>query len=231
MTRLMLQQRPATVQKRIATGVLEHGVATGKSISEHIVRFSSKRVEARLSSRTPRITFSLDETKIAQVVGIFVSRCGGLFDYYLAMKAIYHLDREAILRWGQPVVGGEYKMLPYGPVNQSAMDATKPGRQSFFSECVERIGNEIHLKKDPGTDELSMAEMRLTVRVCDEWKNLSFSKAHEKANSFPECKGLEGVDSIPVEHILSSEGRTAKEIAALAVEIEGMRRVGVSHGC
>lgn len=169
------------------------------------------------------IEFDFDESKATQVIGVLAARCDELFDYYLAMKAIYALDRTALLRWGQPVIGGDYRMLPYGPVNQSVMDATKEGRQGFFSECFERLGNEIRMKRNPGTGELSRAEVKLAEHICDEWKDLSFNQAHAKATSFPECSGLGGVAWILPEQILASEGRTDKQIAELAAEVAEFR--------
>jgi len=168
-------------------------------------------------------TFSFDETKAAQVLGLFVARCGGLFDYYLAVKAVYALDREALLRWGQPVVGGTYRMLPYGPVNQSLMDATKEERRGFLATCFARQGNEIVLKNDPGTDELSAAEMQLAQRICDEWKDLSFNRAHEKAMSYQECMQVGKTEWISPEAILRAAGRSEDQIAELAGDMAALR--------
>ncbi len=169
------------------------------------------------------IEFDFDESKATQVIGILVARCSGIFDYYLAMKAIYALDRTALLRWGQPVIGGCYRMLPWGPANQSVMDATKQGRQGFFSKCFDRLGNEIHMKSDPGTDELSRAEVKLAEEICGVWKDFGFNQAHDKATSFPECSGLEGVTEISPDRILASEGRTDKQIDELAAEVAEFR--------
>lgn len=157
-------------------------------------------------------TFTFDETKAAQVLGVFARRCGGFFDYYLAVKALYALDREALLRWGQPVVGGAYRMLKFGPVNQAFMDATKPERAGYIATCFERSGNEIIMINDPGTDELSAAEIKLAESLCDEWKHLTFDVAHSKAMSFPECSSVAPCECITPERILQAAGKTDAEI-------------------
>jgi hypothetical protein len=162
------------------------------------------------------IQFDFDETKAAQVAGIFVQRCGGLFDYYLLQKCIYALDRAALLRWGQPVLGGDYKMLPFGPVNQAAMDNFKNARPGFFAECFVRSGNEVRMKKDPGLSELSRAEIQLIESICDDWKGLSFEAAHAKIAAFPECADLKSVVWIEIERILSAAGKTTDEIESIA---------------
>ena len=174
-----------------------------------------------------KIQFELDESKAIQIIGVFAARCGGMFDYYLAMKAVYALDRAALLQWGQPVIGGDYRMLPYGPVNQSLMDATRVDRQGFFTKCFARQGNEIRLTSDPGTNELSRAEIRLAEQVCDEWRNLSFDSAHSKATSFPECSNSLISEWIAPEQILAATGKTTEEISELAAEIA--ERHAVSH--
>lgn len=171
------------------------------------------------------IRFDFDESKATQVIGVLAARCGNLFDYYLAMKAIYALDREAIIRWRQPVIGGSYRMIPYGPINQDAMDATKSERQGFFSKCFERSGNEIKLVSDPGTLELSRAEIQLAERICDEWKGLGFGEAHQKAKSFPECSEMKPVSWIPPESILLSAGYTPQDIKDIEAELAESRMI------
>lgn len=162
------------------------------------------------------IQFDFDETKAAQVAGIFVQRCGGLYDYYLLQKCIYALDREALVAWGQPVLGGSMKMSPFGPVNQAAMDSFKNTQAGFFSECFVRSGNEVRMKKDPGTSELSRAEIGLIEKICDEWKGLNFEQAHDKIVAFPECDGLGNLSWIGVERILDASGKTPEEIERVA---------------
>jgi len=168
---------------------------------------------------TMNIEFDADESKAIQVIGVLTARCRDSFDYYLAMKVVYALERTALIRWGQPVIGGNYRMLPYGPVNQFVMDVINVNRRGFFSECFDRCGDEIRLKKDPGTGELSRAEIKLIEQVCDEWKHLSFEQARVKAHSFPECAELEGlVVGISPERILQAAGKKPEQIAELAAE-------------
>lgn len=169
------------------------------------------------------IEFDFDETKAAQVAGIFVRRCGGLFDYYLLQKCIYALDRTALLKWGQPVIGGNYKMLRWGPINQSAMDASKAIGPGFFSECIERCGNEIILKMDPGTSELSNAEINLVESICDDWRGLTFDAAHDKILAFPECPVFDGVVWIDIEQILTAAKKSVEEIELIRQEARAVR--------
>ncbi len=175
-------------------------------------------------------TFNFDETKAAQVLGLFVARCGGLFDYYLAVKVVYALDREALLRWGQPVVGGTYRMLPFGPVNQSLMDATKEERRGFLATCFARQGNEIVVKCDPGTDELSAAEIKLALRLCDEWKDMTFNQAHEKSMSYEECSRAATRDWITPEMILKAAGKTDAQIADIFADVPAMQLLNGTGG-
>src|SRR5262249_13106821 len=44
------------------------------------------------------------------------------FDKYKAGKLIFLTDKYHLVRYGRPVLGGEYRALEYGPVPQEAMD-------------------------------------------------------------------------------------------------------------
>lgn len=165
------------------------------------------------------LSFDFDETKATQVVGVALSETGGLFDYYLLQKCLYAIDREALTQWGRPIIGGDLKMLKWGPVNQTAMDAFKERRPGFFSDCFDRNGNEVVKRKDPGTSELSQAEIRLIQAVVAQWRHLDFQQAHDKAVSFPECKPIAGqINWIAPEQVLRAAGKSQAQIDRLRQE-------------
>lgn len=178
-----------------------------------------------LSDSMTELDFPFDEKKALQAAGVFVKEAGGLCDYYGMIKCLYAVEREALVKWGQPVIGGSLKMLPWGPINQSAYDALKEDSPGSFSLFFEKSGNEIRLKQDPGRSELSDDEISLIVDLGSEWRDLTFKQAHEKAMAFPECKDAGTVSWISPETVLRSSGKTGNEIESLKNDLEIRRAI------
>ncbi|HVA67348.1 MAG TPA: Panacea domain-containing protein [Elusimicrobiota bacterium] len=169
---------------------------------------------------TTRIHFDFDEAKATQVAALLIRESGGASDHYLLMKCFYDLDREALSRWGQPIIGGTYERFEYGPIIGEAYQASKIGAKSFYSDHIHRAGNEVSVSRDPGTDDLSKAETKLAEEIWQRWKNLTFEQARKKSHELPEYndRDMEG-DVIPVETILECCGKSEKFIAGVAEDV------------
>ena len=179
----------------------------------------------------PQIQFAFDEAKAAQVAALLIKNGGGVSDHYLLMKCFYDLDREALSRWGQPVIGGTYERFEYGPVIEEVLQVSKPGAKSFYSDHIHRAGNEISVSRDPGTDELSQAEMELAEAVWRGWKNLTFAQAYKKIHELPECRDKKSQsDVISVEAILKHCGKSAAFIKGVAEDVSAARALKSALG-
>lgn len=173
------------------------------------------------------IQFHFDEVKATQAAAELISRNGGHFDHYLLCKCLYVLDRESLRRWGQPVVGGDYRLYAHGPVISGAMSAMRLERRGFYSEHIGRSGNDVTVKDDPGRDELSAAELDLIGEIFRDWGSLNFSEAREKIHAFGECSApeLSGRNLIPVEVILRHCGKSVEEIQEVAQDADAIGRL------
>lgn len=60
--------------------------------------------------------FQFDQSKATDVAARFAKKSGGTINYLLLTKLLYITDREALKRWGRPVIGGDYVSMDYGPV-------------------------------------------------------------------------------------------------------------------
>jgi len=166
--------------------------------------------------------FPFDEAKAAQIAAHVISKNGGVFDHYDLAKFFYDLDREALNKWGQPVVGGTYRLFAFGPIIYEQYRASAHGVQNFYSAFIQRSGNQLSVIRDPGDDDLSKAEIALAEEVASRWGNLTFKQANDKIHSLPECgqgEKLNG-DQIPIELILAKCGKSEEEVHAIAQDVK-----------
>lgn len=171
--------------------------------------------------------FPFDEAKATQIAAHLIKKSGGVFDHYLLAKCFYDLDREALSKWGQPVVGGTYKLFDFGPLIYEEYRASSPGVKTFFSDHIHRSGNQLSVARDPGDDELSDAEIELAEQVFARWQNLTFQQAYDKIHALPECNApgeLRG-DQIPIELILLKCGKSEEKINSIAQEAKAAAQV------
>lgn len=175
--------------------------------------------------------FPFDEAKATQIAAHLIKKAGGVFDHYLLAKCFYDLDREALKKWGQPIVGGTYKLYDFGPLIYEEYKAASPGASTFFAYHIHRAGNQLSVARDPGDDELSQAEVKLAEQVFERWRNLTFQEAYNKSHALAECKNpkedLKG-DQIPVDLILRKAGKTPAQIREIAEEFKTAARMKAS---
>ena len=67
----------------------------------------------REASKEP-LQFPFDGKKGTQVAAYILAKKGGKLEYLHLMKMLYAIDRIALAKWGQPVIGGHYASLKEG---------------------------------------------------------------------------------------------------------------------
>lgn len=171
-----------------------------------------------------KIQFKFDETKAAQVAARLINKSGGKLNYLLATKILYAIDRAALANWGKPVMGGSYSSLPKGPVISEALDLMKKGKEenasSFWTAHIITKNYDLHLKKDPGSSELSEAEAQLVDDVHamlahrNRWDVVKWT--HDEFQEWKDPKGSS--KPIDVAAMLRAVGKTPKDIRSIAKE-------------
>ncbi len=73
-------------------------------------------------SRAKGISFLYDKDKATQIVLWFLHRHGGMIDKLKLVKLLFYADREHLVRYGRPVVGGPYVAMQHGPVSSRLLD-------------------------------------------------------------------------------------------------------------
>ena len=174
------------------------------------------------------IHFPFDDKKAAQVAARLVEKKGGRLEYLHVMKMLYAIDRLALAKWGQPVIGGQYCSMNKGPVISEVLDLINGTlKRPTWSEHLQTSGINLVLRKTAGTDELSRAEADLvdTVFVMlgnrDRWDIVA-----EMHDEFKELENP-GKSSRPikVEAILKAVGKGSLEITEIAKEAAYYNRI------
>jgi uncharacterized phage-associated protein len=116
-----------------------------------------------------------NEKKATQAAAQFLDFRGGHMNYMKLIKLLYMLDREALLRWGRPVTFDTYFSMRLGPVLSDVHDLiTEPQDPdlgpSFWSAHISEPSHySVGIVDDPGSDELSEAEMKLIEEIWNEY--------------------------------------------------------------
>lgn len=174
----------------------------------------------------PRIEgFPFDEAKATQVAALLIHRSGGRINHLLLTKLLYIIDRESFRKWARPVVGGSYASLPHGPVISPALDLARSSEAriagSFWMEHIQKSGNEISLRQDPGANKLSQEELGLVDLVFAKYGHWSPWDVRNLTHAeFAEWQDP-GASSLPIsiEDILKAIGKSSSEIENVANDI------------
>jgi hypothetical protein len=165
------------------------------------------------------MNFQFNTKKSTQAGAFLLKANGGQMDKYLWIKMLYLADRKALQKWCESITGDSPASLRYGPVLETIYDLTK-GQCSSLREYWEMFisdadaeANQIRLKADPGTDELSRAEIKILQSVFDECRNFDFSRMRDYCHNLPEYEDVgAGSKPLPIERILKAIGKTDEAI-------------------
>src|SRR6266446_8663564 len=106
------------------------------------------------------IQFMFNPKKSAQAASILLKLNGGDMDKYLFIKMLFLADREALDKWEESITGDHIVSMKYGPVLSTIYDLTKGdcaslrGNWEPFITDADPQTNAVHLRDDPGNDEL-----------------------------------------------------------------------------
>ncbi|WP_319561787.1 Panacea domain-containing protein [Marispirochaeta sp.] len=176
------------------------------------------------------LQYKYNKEKAIQLAAIICKHRGGRTDYGSIVKLLYLTDRESISKRGFPVTGDELFSLQHGPVVSHALDAFRhPFSHShtwleFFE--IEKGNKYVTLKKDPGFDDLSPADIKILKNVLSEYGNWKFSnlrKFTHNAKRFPEYTEIEsGRERIDPAEILRQANVSEEDIMKIEAECSAL---------
>ena len=154
-------------------------------------------------------------------------------NYMKLIKLLYMLDREALLRWGRPVTFDTYFSMRLGPVLSEVHDLiTEPqdpdlGPSFWGIHISDPSRFSVGLVDDPGSDELSEAEMQLIKEVWAKYGHFApFDLVEHLHKNLPEWKDVQS-GRVPIEYadILKAGGKPPDEISAVEEDLRHLERV------
>jgi uncharacterized phage-associated protein len=146
--------------------------------------------------------FAFDEKKATQATALLITKSGGSINYMKLIKLLYLTNREAMSRWGRPVVPDGYYSLPHGPILSRVLglinEQLRPGTASFWKEHITAPRDyTIQIAEDPGFDEFSPREISLINEVflkyghMNEWDLVEWCHSNLKEWKDPEGSCIE----------------------------------------
>jgi uncharacterized phage-associated protein len=169
-----------------------------------------------------------NQRKATQAAAFFLRVRGGRMSYLKLIKLLYLADRAALLRAGRPITTDRYVSMDKGPVVSRILDlATEdpvPGQAHVWNEHISEPSNyEVGVKKDPGRDEISDAEISILEEVFREHGKKSRWDLVDFTHKLPEWKDPKG-SAIPIEvrDILRLAGKTELETKAVEDELSAV---------
>lgn len=174
-----------------------------------------------------------NEKRAVQAAAIFAKNAGNRIDKYNLCKMMYYLERQTIIKTGQPLFFDKLFSAPLGPVasevNHGIDTIVPPKQENYNREENNQIEWEDHFKKsgkhclmiikDPGDDELSKYTIRMIEEIHEKFKKFSWKRMQDFFHNLPEYKETESRIPITYANILRAENFSELEIEAIESEI------------
>jgi uncharacterized phage-associated protein len=180
--------------------------------------------------------FPFSPIRAAQAAAWLILKNGGRMSHIKLSKLLYIADREALRRWGRPIIGGDYASMEHGPVISPVVDRMKRpedrGSSATWDRYLRRERNFIVLVEDPGRGRLHNAAIQLLDAIFDQCETLTKWQVRDLTHKFPEYENP-GRSSRPidVEDVLEAVGKSEQEIELLASDSKHLRQVKRLIGC
>lgn len=172
------------------------------------------------------IKFKFNERKAVQVAGRLIAQSGGEMNYMALIKLLYLIDRESLLRFGQPVTGDDVVAMKQGPVLSAVFDRVSQKKQhlpkSAWHNFIPRPAPYVYTVRFSGLPDLSAlseAEVALIDEIYARHRNLSEDDLVALTHTLPEWSDP-GKSSKPIsfEAILRAGKKGEDEIKAIQRE-------------
>jgi hypothetical protein len=166
------------------------------------------------------------EEKAIAVAAMLLRLSGGSCDKYWLNKLLYYVERQSLVKSGQPIFFDHLFSLPYGPIASAVMDGIEsseyPGDTPWAKHFTLR-GKRVILIEDSDDSILSPFEEKLIEDAYDKFKGWKFQRLLSFFHSLPENKKTQSREEINYSEILQAAGfdpesieKTLKEMSYLS---------------
>lgn len=166
------------------------------------------------------IELRFDKRKALAATSFLLQQARGRMPYMKLIKLLYAAERESLLRFGKPIIGGHYYAMKLGPVVSEVLDLVKHPPDVLgplaeeWSQHFERIGYEIQMTRPATLDPLSEAEVQLLTDTWDLFARLDQFQLSELTHRLFREWSDPGTGARPItpEEILRTLGKSDEEI-------------------
>ena len=165
---------------------------------------------------------AFNEEKAIAVAAYLVNLQGKSSDKYWLAKVMYFVEREALIKNGQPMFFDQLYSVPYGPIASAVndgIDLCSYPADSKWNQYFSLSNNTVMLIKDPDYSTLSLFEKKLIENTFQKFKGWSFNALHDYFRKLPEYKQTNSRMPIEYDEILSAAGFDPETIKETLEEI------------
>lgn len=172
-----------------------------------------------------RLAFPFNPDKASQPVLWLLHRHGGSMDKLKLIKMIFLADREHLVRYGRPIVGGNYVAMDLGLVSSNLKDYIEG--KTTFRDLPFTIQGEYNLVATQATNDAQLSESELEVldEIYDKYKHIDSIKLGLLTHKYKAWKNnvpAKGSSKpVPYEHFF--EDKDSKDMMALVLEEQEIR--------
>lgn len=156
--------------------------------------------------------FRFNFEKTLQAAGALLGRDGNKMSRLRLLKLLYIADRELLAAKGRPITGDRVFAMKFGPVLDRTYNLIKglEPRAGVWDEFIHSDGYAVELRKDPGLDDLSRAEIAKLDEVSERYRDVDDEDLSMLTHSFTEWvkhAASDGVQEIPWQDVLTAQNR------------------------
>jgi uncharacterized phage-associated protein len=156
--------------------------------------------------------FRFNFEKTLQAAGVLLRRDGKKMSRLRLLKLLYIADRELLAAKGRTITGDRALAMEFGPVLSRTYDLIKgfEARAGEWDEFVHSDVYAVELRKDPGLDDLSKAEIAKLQEVSDRYRDVDDEDLSSLTHDFPEWRkhaAGNGAGEIPWQDILTAQNK------------------------
>jgi uncharacterized phage-associated protein len=156
--------------------------------------------------------FRFNFEKTLQASAVLLRRDGKRMSRLRLLKLLYIADRELLAVKARTITGDRVVAMKYGPVLSQTYDLIKglEARAGEWDEFIHSEGHAIELRRDPGLDDLSRAEIAKLQEIADRYRDVDDEDLSLLTRDFPEWKNhpvTSGAEPIPWEEVLAAQNK------------------------
>ena len=174
------------------------------------------------------------ETKAIASASLLLHLSGGKCDKYWLNKVMYYLERDCLLKTGQPMFFDEIYSIRHGPIVSAindGIDSAQNPEESKWGEHFALQGNTLNLVKPADDCELSEFETEIITEAFHKFEGWGFAKLQDYFHQLPETKHTESRVRLDYEDILQSNGASEQQISEAISEISYLTFLENSLDC